>query len=484
MFRIILLAVYVIVILFIGYRSMKGTKTFGDFFLANRTVGPWLTAFTYGTAYFSAVLIIGFAGKVGWGFGMASLWIALGNTLVGTFLVWRLLGKRIMQASRKLNVQTMPEYLEARFDSRFLKAYSAICIFVFLIPYSASVYMGLSYLFEINFNVPYTYVLLGMAILTALYLIMGGYKAVTVVDIFQGMIMVAGILIMIGMFTGKAGGLSNIFNRLNAINPELTSIWGPPGWLAIMALMFLTSVAPLAMPQLVQKFYGIKDERSVRIGTIVATLFALVITFGAYYSGALTRVFISPDKYPALFERGKATVDKLMPVMIKDFVPEVLAVIILLLVFAASMSTLAALVLVSSSSIVKDLYQGFINKEVHEKDLVLPMRCTCLVAIILSVIVALKKPVIIVTMLSISWGAVASVFLAPFVYGLLWKRTTKLSAITSSFAGLGTTLIWYALSESASMIPVIASAGMILSLLVLPIVVWIQSSLRKTSAAS
>ena len=389
-----------------------------------------------------------------------------------------------MQTTRELNVHTMPEYLEARYDSRFLKAYSAVCIFVFLIPYSASVYMGLSYLFEINFNMPYTYVLLGMAILTALYLIMGGYKAVTIVDIFQGMIMIAGILIMIGMFTGKAGGISDILNKLNAINPELTSIWGPQGWLAITALVFLTSVAPFAMPQLLQKFYGIKDEKSVKVGTIVATLFALVITFGAYYSGALTRVFISADRYPDLFAGGKTAVDKLMPVMIKDFVPEILGVVILLLVFAASMSTLAALVLVSSSSIVKDLYQGFINRGAHEKSLVLPMRCTCLVAIILSVIVALKKPVIIVTMLSISWGAVASVFLAPFVYGLLWKRTTKLGAIISSFAGLGTTLIWFALSETTRTVPIIASAGMIVSLVALPVVVGIQSSLRKTPTTS
>jgi SSS family solute:Na+ symporter/sodium/proline symporter len=408
----------------------------------------------------------------------------LGNTFVGTFLVWKLLGARIMRATREMNVHTMPEYLEARFDSRFLKAYSAICIFVFLIPYSASVYMGLSYLFEIMLNVPYSYVLLGMASLTALYLIMGGYKAVCVVDILQGMIMIAGILIMIGMFTVKARGPSNILNSLNAINPELTSIWGPPGWLAIMSLMFLTSVAPLAMPQLVQKFYGIKDERSVRTGTIVATLFALVITFGAYYSGALTRIFISADKYPSLFEGGKPAFDRLMPVMIKDFVPEALVVIILLLVFAASMSTLAAIVLVSSSSIVKDLYQGFLNRKADEKSLVLPMRVTCLAAIVLSVIVALKEPVIIVTMLSISWGAVASVFLAPFVYGLLWKRATKLSAIISSFAGLSTTLIWFALSEGTSAVPIIASTGMIVSLLVLPLVVGIQSILRTAPAAS
>ncbi|RLC45875.1 MAG: hypothetical protein DRH70_06625 [Candidatus Coatesbacteria bacterium] len=289
---------------------------------------------------------------------------------------------------------------------------------------------------------------------------------------------------MIGMFTQKAGGFSNILAKLNSINPDLTSAVGPPGWLPIVALVFLTSVAPFAMPQLVQKFYGIKDDRSVKIGTIVASLFALVITLGAYYSGTLTRVFISAGKYPALFTNGKVAVDKLIPVMIRDFVPDLLAVIILLLVFAASMSTLAALVLVSSSSIVKDLYQGFFRKDTSERKLVLLMRVACLVAIVLSVLLAFERPTIIVTMLSISWGAVASVFLAPFVYGLLWKRATKLGAIISSFAGLGTTLVWYALSESTKQVPTIASAGMIVSLLVLPIVVGIESTLRRKPAAS
>lgn len=478
MFKIATLVIYVIIILCIGYVSMKRTKTFGEFFLANRSVGPWLTAFTYGTAYFSAVLIIGFAGKLGWGFGMASLWVALGNTLIGTFLVWKLLAKRVMQATQELNVQTMPEYLEARYKSHFLKIYSAVCIFVFLIPYSASVYMGLSYLFEINLNVPYYWVLAGMAALTAIYLIMGGYKAVTIVDIFQGTIMIAGILIMISIFTGKAGGFSNVVESLNAIDPKLTSMWGLPPWYFIVSLVILTSVAPLAMPQLIQKFYGIRDEKAVKTGTIVATAFAAIITFGAYYSGALTRVFISEGRHPDLFEGGKVAVDKLMPVMIRDFVPDILGVIILLLVFAASMSTLAALVLVSSSAIIKDLYKGYIGKHATEESLVLPMRIACAAAIAFSVLVAYFQPSIIVTLLSISWGAVASVFLAPFLFGLLWKKATRTSAIVSSFSGLGTILILYFAIDSAKWVPVIASVGMLLSLIVLPIVVCIESKLK------
>lgn len=479
MFKLAIVLAYVAVIVILGYLSMRRTKTFGDFFLANRAVGPWLTAFTYGTAYFSAVLFIGFAGKVGWAFGAASLWIALGNTLIGTYLVWKLLGKKTMQVTQEMNVSTMPEFLEKRYDSQFLKAYSAVCIFVFFIPYSASVLMGLSYLFEINFNVPYVYAALGMGVLTAVYLVMGGYRAITVVDVFQGTVMIGGVVIMIAMFTGKAGGLTGILQTLRAIDPKLTSIWGPPGWLAVASLVILTSVAPFAMPQLIQRFYGIRDERSVRTGTIVATAFALIITFGAYYSGALTRVFISAKSYPQLFTNGKPIVDKLMPVMIRDIIPGTLSVVILLLVFAASMSTLAALVLVSSSSIVKDLFQGFIRRRAGEEELVLPMRVSCLVFIILSVVLALKRPLIILTMLSISWGAIASVFLAPFVYGLLWKRATRQAAIGSSVVGLGTVLVLYALSTTTKTVPLISSIGMLLSLALLPLFVVLQERLSR-----
>ncbi len=463
-FKLVAVFAYVAMIIIMGIVGMKRTKSFTDFFLGGRGVGPWLTAFTYGTAYFSAVLFIGFAGKIGWGFGLSALWVALGNTLIGTLLVWWLLGNRIRKATTELNVHTMPEYLEARYDSHFIKIYTAIAIFIFLIPYTAAVFMGLSYLFEANFGLPYWTALISMGLLTAIYLVLGGYKSMTRVDFIFGIIMIFGVGILLASTLTKGGGLSEIISKLGAIDPKLTQAVGPPGIWPLFCLVFLTSVAPFGMPQLIQKFYAIKDKRSVRIGMIVSTLFALLVTGVAYFTGALTRLFLNPVANPLAFtvnEAGKAApqFDALMPELLTFAIPESLSIIILLLILSASMSTLAALVLISSSTIAKDIYAGMLNKRASDRrvtldssrvgrrasdrELILLMRVGSVFFIILSVILALLRPAVIVTILSISWGAIASVFLGPFIWGILTKRAGKFGAILSSVCGLSTCLVLF-----------------------------------------
>ncbi len=138
---------YAMLIVFIGILGLRKTTSFKDFMLGGGSIGPWMSAFSYGTAYFSAVLFIGFAGKIGWGFGLSGLWIALGNTVLGVFGVWFLLGERIKKAAVSYDVHTMPEFLEARYRSPFLKCFTSLAIFIFFVPYTAAVFMGLSYLF-------------------------------------------------------------------------------------------------------------------------------------------------------------------------------------------------------------------------------------------------------------------------------------------------------------------------------------------------
>jgi len=458
---------YVAMIVILGIVGMKRTKSFTDFFLGGRNVGPWLTAFTYGTAYFSAVLFIGFAGKIGWGFGMSGLWVALGNSLVGTLLVWWLLGNRIRRVTSQMGVHTMPEYLEARYDSRFLKLFTAIAIFIFFIPYTAAVFMGLSYLFEANFGVPYWSVLIFMGGFTAIYLVLGGYKSMTMVDFIFGMIMIFGVGTLLVSCLGKGGGFGGITSQLNAIDPKLTAPIGPPGFWPLFSLVFLTSVAPFGMPQLLQKFYAIKDSRSVKIGMIASTVFALLITGVAYFTGALTRIFLNPTDNPNAFAdvAGKIVprFDALMPELLTSVIPESLSVIILLLILSASMSTLAALVLVSSSSFTKDIYVGVINKNASDRQMMLLMRILSAFFIVVSVILALMRPAVIVTILSISWGAIASVFLGPFIWGIFTKRAGKTGAIVSSVVGLATCLILYFV-WGARGAPQAGTTGMITSL--------------------
>ncbi len=457
-------------VIFIGIKGSSKTKSFADFAVGGGKIGPWMTAFSYGTAYFSAVLFIGFAGKIGWAFGLSGLWIALGNTLVGVLGVWFLLGNKIKEETIKYKVQTMPEFLEARYKSSFLKIFTSIAIFIFFIPYTAAVFMGLSYLFEITFNMPYTYVLIFMGVFTGIYLILGGYKSMAMIDVIFGVIMVIGVIILLIFGLKEGGGIGKIISDLRAIKPELTEFVGPPGIIPLLSLVFLTSIAPFAMPQLVQKFYAIKDAKSIKIGMFASTIFALLVTGIAYFTGALTRIFISPQSNPTKFilESGKLNFDSFMPEILVTVIPPALTIVILLLILSASMSTLAALVLISSSSITKDIFKGYVKKDASDRTLTITVRIGSAFFIILSMLLAFLKPAVIVTILSISWGAIASVFLGPFIWGLFNKKVNLFGAIAGSIGGLAVCLILFILWGS-KMVPQAGSVGMIVSLALVPI---------------
>lgn len=461
--NILAVTAYAVLIVVIGMKGMRRTSTYSDFLLGGGRIGPWMTAFSYGTAYFSAVLLIGFAGKIGYGFGISALWVALGNTLIGTLGVWLLLGNRIKEAAHRLNVHTMPEYLEARYASPFFKGYSALAIFVFFIPYTAAVFMGLSYLFESTFGLDYSWVLAFMGIFTGIYLVMGGYKSIAMIDVIFGIIMTVGVLTLLWFTVQKGGGVPNIMDSLRDIHPKLVSPVGPPGFIPLFSIVFLTSVAPFAMPQLLQKFYAIRDRKAVRIGTVASTVFALLVTGIAYFTGALTRVFLTPATAPGAFVDGAPVFDALIPELLTTVIPVALTAVILLLVLSASMSTLAALVLISSSTVTKDFYHGFMKKDASDSSLTRLGRISSGFFILLSIILAWTKPAVIVTILSISWGAIASVFLGPFIWGILSDRLTRTGALTASFAGLATCMTLFLYWDS-SMIPQAATLGMMVSL--------------------
>jgi len=467
MLKITVLSAYFLLTIVVGILGLRKTTSFKDYFLAGGKVGAWMTAFTYGTAYFSAVLFIGFAGKVGWGFGYSALWIMVGNSLLGVLAVWLLIGPRVKKMSQEHGIYTMSEYLSVRYRSPFLKLFSSVAVFVFFIPYSAAVFMGLSYLFRSNFGIDYSLALLFMGLFTAVYLVLGGYRSMTVIDLFFGFFMTAGVVILLAGTISHGGGLARITSSLRAIDPRLTGAVGPPGLWPLFSLVFLTSVAPFGMPQLVQKFYAIKDRRAIRVGTIASTFFAVLVVGTAYFTGATTRIFLSPETTPGAFHNGAPVYDALMPEFMARIIPESLSVIILLLVLAASMSTLAALVLVSSSAVAKDIYAGFINKKVADRPLTLLMRFCSAFFILLSVVLAWFRPTTIVAILGISWGAIGSVFLGPFIWGLFWKRAGRAGAIVSSLGGLAVCIALYAGGLSS---PEAGTIGMLVSLTLNPLV--------------
>ena len=445
LFKILILIVFFAVTVGIGIYCRKTATDVNGFVLGGRSVGPWLTAFAYGTSYFSAVIFIGYAGQFGWKYGIASTWIGLGNAFIGSLLAWVVLGRRTRIMTQHLGSATMPEFLGRRFGSQALKIAAAIIVFIFLIPYTASLYNGLSRLFEMAFHVDYTVCVIAMAILTGIYVIAGGYMATAINDFIQGIIMLVGIVLVIAAVLTSKGGLIEAYKGLAAVSdPSASTMPGAfasffgPDPVNLLGVVILTSLGTWGLPQMVQKFYAIKSEQAIKKGTIISTLFALIVAGGCYFLGGFGRLFSNEIDIAA------GGYDSIIPTMISGL-PDILIAITVVLVLSASMSTLSSLVIASSSTLTLDLIKGHLVKDLSEKKQVSIMRVLIVVFIVISSVIAIvqykSSVTFIAQLMSVSWGALAGAFLAPFLYGLYMKRTSKVAVWVSYIFGAGIMLL-------------------------------------------
>lgn len=471
--KAILLLVFVAITVTIGIYCRKKTSNVSQFVLGGRSMGPWITAFAYGTTYFSAVLFVGYAGQFGWKYGIAATWIGIGNALLGSLVAWLVLARRTRVMTHHLDSATMPDFFEKRYGSKSIKIAASAILFVFMIPYTASLYNGLSRIFGMAFNIDYSICIVAMAVLTAIYVIAGGYMATAINDFIQGIFMLAGIVAIILTVLNGHGGFSEALNSLSKI-PDASGHTGifaslaGPDLLGLIGVVLLTSLGTWGLPQMVHKFYAIKDEKSIRIGTVVSTVFAIIIAGGCYFLGGFGRLFDSP----ALYTGGKIVYDRIIPSILSTL-PDILIGLAVILVLSASMSTLSSLVLTSSSSLTLDFIKGTIVKEMSEKKQVLIIRILLAVFILISGVLALiqykSSVAFIAQFMGISWGALAGSFLGPFFYGLYWKRVTKQAVWASFITGVGITVSNMLIGYIAS--PINAGVlAILVSLVIVPVV--------------
>ena len=429
--KIGMLIVFFGVMLGTGFYCRKHSTDVDGFVLGGRSVGPWLTAFAYGTSYFSAVVFVGYAGQFGWKYGIAATWAGIGNALIGSLMAWAVLGRRTRVMTQHLDSATMPQFFEARFDSSALKLASSVIIFVFLIPYTASLYNGLSRLFGMAFDIDYSICVIAMAILTGIYVIAGGYMATAINDFIQGIIMLIGIVAVIAAVLKGHGGLMGAMEALaNVSDPAVSSAPGVfssflgPDPKGLVGVVLLTSLGTWGLPQMVQKFYAIKSEKAINKGMVISTVFALVVAGGCYFLGGFGRL------YGDRFDLAAEGFDAIIPAMLSDLGPFLIAVVVIL-VLSASMSTLSSLVLTSSSTLTLDFIKGTVVKDLSQKKQLLIIRILIAVFIAISVVIAIiqykSNVTFIAQLMGISWGALAGAFLAPFLFGLYWKKTTVVS---------------------------------------------------------
>lgn len=434
---IVILVLFFALMIFIGVKNSRSTKSVQGFVLGSRSVGPWLSAFAYGTSYFSAVIFIGYAGQFGWKFGIAATWIGIGNALIGSLLAWAVLGKRTRVMTQQLDSATMPDFFGKRFADSKLKIAASVIVFIFLIPYTASLYKGLGSLFEMAFNIPYWVCILIMAVITGVYVLIGGYMATAWNDFIQGIVMLVGIIVVVAAVLLGYGGLSQALADLSQIdsgslNGAYVSFFGPDLY-GLLMVIILTSLGTWGLPQMVQKYYAIKNEGSIKKGMIISTLFALIVAGGCYFLGGFGRL---------LGGDYSGNYDAIIPALISDLNPIIIA-LVLVLVVAASMSTLASLVMSSSSTLTLDLIKG-VRKDMGHKSQMFLIRFFIALFIVVSAVIAIVYEEFglsfIAEMMGVSWGALAGAFLAPYLYSLYWKKTSKAGCWACFVFGVGMSL--------------------------------------------
>ena len=488
-FTIIALCIYAAAMALIGCISYGRSKTLDGFLLGGRKVGAWMTAFSYGTTYFSAVVFVGYAGQHGWNIGIGAIWIGIGNAILGCLLSWLLFADKTRKMTKHLGARTMPDYFQKRYASKGMKILASVIIFVFLVPYSAAVYKGLGSLFGAVFPGVEGWVwMLLIACLTAVYLVAGGYTATAYTDLIQGIIMLLGVVCLTAavLSHGAVGGISGLLENLGAFvsapddpNPtsgaQLTSLFGGSSFKFLCMNILLTSFGTWGLPQMIGKFYAIKDAAAIKRGTVVSTVFCAVIGCGAYLIGSTSRLILG-GKLP---EGG---IDAVIPTVLLEVLGGgtlgvILLAVMMVLLLSASMSTLEAVVLTSASAVAVDLIPSLCKSEISAKGQMRLTRMLCLAFVACSFIFATQNIPIIVSLMSFSWGIVSGCFIGPYIWGLFSKRITRIGAIFGIISGLltvgGATLVITLRSgfaAAAAKSPEMGVIAMAVSLAVVPLV--------------
>ena len=464
----------------VGVYCRRTATSVDGFVLGGRNVGPWMSAFAFGTSYFSAVIFVGYAGQFGWKYGIAATWIGIGNAILGSLLAWWVLGPRTREMTHRLGASTMPEFFGERFRSKGLRIAAAAIIFVFLIPYTASVYNGLSRLFGMAFGLPYEACVIGMAVVTCIYVVVGGYMATVMNDFIQGIVMLLGIVAVIVAVLSGNGGFTEAITQLSLIPSEESAMAGPfvsffgPNLPDLLGVIVLTSLGTWGLPQMVQKFYAIKSGPAIKQGAIISTVFAMVVAGGSYFLGGFGRLYGDQVEMTAA---GAPVYDSIIPTMLSTL-PDLLIGIVIVLVLSASMSTLSSLVLTSSSTLTLDLIKDNVVKDMSEQRQLGCMRVLLVAFIAVSAALALVQYTSSITfiaqLMSISWGALAGAFLGPFFWGLYSRRVSRAGVWASFVVGVGLTTGNMIAGLAGT--PLIASPincgalAMVLSLIVVPAV--------------
>jgi SSS family transporter len=352
---------------------------------------------------------------------------------VGTTLAWIVLGKRIRRFTGNLDAMTLPGFFAGRYGSAEARIFSAATTGLFLIVYNVSVLKGMANAFEVLMDLPYWSGVLISGVVILFYTAVGGYLAVVWTSMIQAIVMIAALTLLTFMSLQKVGGMTALVDRLDGIDPGLVDTPGVWGWAGLVSFTLIVSLGTWGMPQLLVRFYSIKSDRMLRTGTVIVTLGASIALL-PYLTGAVARVLV-----PEL-----ASADQAIPALTKLVLNDWGGALFLAGVVAAGMSTFAGVLIIISSSMVRDVWIHGLGRALTPAAELKANRLMSLAVGVVSLLIALKPPALVLVLTAFSWAVIASTNLWPLLFGLYWKRTSPRATLWSMILGVAAALAWQA----------------------------------------
>ncbi len=440
-------ALYLGLMLAIGFFTFRKTKSTSDYFLGGRSIGPWFTALSAEASDMSGWLLMGLPGLAYFTGLQEAFWTAVG-LLAGTYLNWLFVAKRMRKYTiHAKNSITIPEFLTNRFHdtSKVLQTISSVIILVFFVVYTASGFLACAKLFTAVFGMNYYAALIFGVVVILGYTLLGGYLAVVATDFLQGSLMFIALVATGFLALVAVGGPAHTFAKLGEfgqhfINPFITPPGTTYGFLQILSAL-AWGLGYFGMPHILVRFMSIRSNAEVKTSRRIAMVWVTIAMAAALLVGVVGKLFLLPmsfDSQSAAEAVFIASMQKIFPTFIAGF--------FLCAILAASMSTADSQLLVASSAFSKDVYKALLRKDASDKETLLVSRITVIVITIIAIFLAMDPNSSIFDVVSYAWAGFGATFGPVIIAALFWRRATRNGAIAAMVGGGATVIIWKQLS--------------------------------------
>ncbi len=452
---LIVMCIYMAIVIGIGlFFAKRANESSDNYFLGGRSLGPWIAAMSAEASDMSGWLLMGLPG-VAYFYGFSdAAWTAIG-LLAGTYINWRVVAKRLHAYSIIANDSiTIPDFFSYRFKekSKIIMTIAALFIMVFFTVYASSCFVSVGKLFTTLFGIPYQYMMIAGAVFVIIYTFLGGFLAESTSDFMQAIVMIVALIVILVTGVVYAGGPVAVWDNLKNVpgfldffgiaTPQIKdgvqqlSESGAPLFGKAGAYGFLTIISTLSwglgyfgMPQVLLRFMAIRSHREITKSRRIATVWCAISLIAAVFIGIIGRAAFPAEYLTA----GDA--EKIFITMSTNLLPTVLAGLAMAGILAATISSSDSYLLIASSSISKNIYQGLFKKNATDKQVMRISRIVLLAIALVGILIALDKDSIIFTVVAFAWAGFGATFGPIMLFSLFWKRTTREGAIGGMLAG-------------------------------------------------